>query len=500
MIRVWKASQLHLHCARSVLRGMGWMTGQVMGTRVLAVVTQLVLAWYIAPAEFGLVGLAMTVSAFFGFMTSGGPGDVLVHRQAEWERWAAPVFCFSLAMGTALSVALAAAAPAAALVYEEPRVAGLVRVIALSMLIESFGVVPSARMRIDLAFGLISRIEIGIVLLRSLLTIGFAWAGFGAMALLLPRPIVASVQIAIGWWVSGARIRSGPGWRLWPLLGQQVLHVVAAQLATTVSTQGDYMTLGWFENPAEVGLYYVAFNLSTQAIRLLSGSLMTVLQPVFGATQADPARQLSMYTRTLRVLLGIAAPACLLQAAVAVPLITCFYPDSYRAVGPLLAVLSVGMAVRVSGGLATGVLAGVGRFGTLNAVCILTTLLFLALVVPAGWLGGASMGVATAVSAWGLLYSLAISGAAQKVLNGPMAPILVVHARALALGFWSVGPGWLLSLWVTDGGGAAEQLLGAGLSVVLTPVCFGLGIKWLHPQLLSDLVPLWASLRRKLPF
>ena len=67
--------------------GIGMMLGQIM------------LAWYLMPADFGMIGLALTVSGFAGLAQQTGAREILIRRQANFRRWVTPAFWMSLSAG-----------------------------------------------------------------------------------------------------------------------------------------------------------------------------------------------------------------------------------------------------------------------------------------------------------------------------------------------------------------------------------------------------------------
>src|SRR5437870_1122481 len=65
---------------RRTARGFAWLTAQTLGAKAVGFVGQIILAWYLAPDDFGLVGLALTVAAFAGLIQQAGLKEILIHR------------------------------------------------------------------------------------------------------------------------------------------------------------------------------------------------------------------------------------------------------------------------------------------------------------------------------------------------------------------------------------------------------------------------------------
>ena len=81
---------------------------------------------------------------------------------------------------------------------------------------------------------------------------------------------------ALYWWVAGVPIH----WRLlqlrrWRHLISDSGLLLVATFFYTVVGQGDYFMLGILHSETVVGIYYFAFNLSTQTLLMLSYNLGT---------------------------------------------------------------------------------------------------------------------------------------------------------------------------------------------------------------------------------
>src|SRR4051794_17903954 len=79
--------------------GMVFMAGTTVFSRVTSVLTQLVLAWILAPKDFGRIGLVYTITSFASQLTNPGVDDVLLQKQRHIRRWITPAFWMSFTCG-----------------------------------------------------------------------------------------------------------------------------------------------------------------------------------------------------------------------------------------------------------------------------------------------------------------------------------------------------------------------------------------------------------------
>ena len=84
--------------------GFVWMTLQTIVSKVISVGGQIVLAWLLSDADFGLVALAFTATCFPAQINQVGLKEVLVRRSKRYQLWAGSAHWMALGFGL-LSVA-----------------------------------------------------------------------------------------------------------------------------------------------------------------------------------------------------------------------------------------------------------------------------------------------------------------------------------------------------------------------------------------------------------
>src|SRR6185503_854067 len=92
----------------------------------------------------------------------------------------------------------------------------------------------------------------------------------------------------------------------------------------------DSAVVGALLGPTALGLYQIAFNVSSWPVRSLSEAARRVSFAGFSRTAATPAALADGFCRALTVLVGAAAPVCGLLAALAEPVITTVYGAQWR--------------------------------------------------------------------------------------------------------------------------------------------------------------------------
>lgn len=470
--------------ARSI-RGIAWLMMQTLGGKAVGLAGQIVLAWLLSPGDFGLIGLAYTVSSMVGMLNNFGIEQVLIHRQRRFARWANAAFWMSMALGVLSAVVMVVLAPLTARMYHEPRLTGLLLVLAISALVGNLIIVPRAKIQAELRFRFMALSGFVQALVMTGLTVLFAWWGFAAYSFVLPTPLVALGMAGWYWWAAPSRLQQRWQWRRWRFLFGDSVMLFLAGLCAIATSQGDYFILGLLYASEVVGIYYFSFNLSVQVILLFTANLASVLFPVLSKLNADPARQVAAFMRSIRLLGLVAIPICLLQAALAGPVVHLLFDARWQSSVPVVQLLSLAMAVRVVSWPASSMLMAQGRFATRLRLSVFFAALFFPLVLIGAW-WDAAVGVAAAVVIYYLIgvpvnlyVALRPGGIGLPGVLRLFVPALLIGAVSMACGYGACA--WMKAYpW-----GEAGQI--AGISVI------GLGIyaalmRTTEPEVLGELI------------
>ncbi|MDB5405386.1 MAG: polysaccharide biosynthesis protein [Rhodospirillales bacterium] len=438
-------------------KGVFWFLCQTVASRVVQFLAQIILAWILSPADFGQVSLALAVATIVSACFNFGLEDVLLQRHRALRLWAGTVFWLSLAIGLAGSLILLIAAQVAARAYDEPQLAGLISIAALGAPIASLETIPGTIIRSSLNFRVLALAALGEAVAVGAMSIALAVAGFGPYSLVLPSPVAAAGRVCVLWWIARPKIAGRGIQRRWPMLMPSAGASLGTRLLLIMMSQADYVILGFVVGEIEVGIYYFAFKLAIQPLRMLAGSMTSVLFPTLVQYRDDPARQLEAALTVSEMLSVVVMPACFLQAALTSPLLQLFFAAKWEAAGPLVQLLSIGFAFDVSSWAAGAFLNARGEFRRAFLYTSLAAPTFLAFVAAGALMRGA-LGVAAAVASYYVLvqpiYSYRVFTRAgeigwREIARIYAAPVLLgaatVAAASLMTDFFDRSPWFALS-------------------------------------------------------
>jgi len=451
-------------------------------TKAMTLGSQIALAWFLVPEEFGMVAMTLSVMNFTAAVGGGNLRNILVQRTDRFAEEAGQIFWLALALNLGAALFLAIFSPLAAILFKEPRVMTLILVAALAPAIQSLSTIYLAALQRDLKFRRVAMVQCGASAVQNGSAVLLAWLGAGALSLILPLTFTA-IWTAIAYRLSAGQIPLGrPNLKVWRSLGTPVWWLMINALFSAFLASGASVAIGLVQHDAAIlGFYYWGFSVSSQAVFLLVNNLQGVLFPALSRLNADPERQFVAVEKAARTLLLVVTPICLLQWVLAGPLVSSLFHSRWEPAIPVVEWISIGLLSQPLYLLTVSVLLARGRFRQLA----LTTGFVAAVTVTAATAGafigtqgaiaqcaGAALLVSNVVAGW---ITLSEFGRGWRHLLAWTAPVALMAIGMGTLGWWTSQ--------TTRAAGVAIQVVATIVVVVLGYGCLA---KCLLPQVASD--------------
>ncbi len=418
-------------------RGFVWMVLQTVGSKIFGFAGQMVLARLLLPKDFGIMAMAYAAAAIPSMIRQTGIPQILVQKQSEFCRWANAGFWMELTLGIVTALLTVAIAPAACLFFHTQRLFGPLMLIALLAVVNSVGTPPYAKLMLDLRFRALAMTGLFYNLTAVAMMMVLAFLHFGVYSFILPLPIVAAARVVLYWRMAPVHIKMDLQLHRWRPMLLDSMFLMGSGLFTTILGQADNMALGRFVTAAEVGFYSIASNLSLQVLTTLSLNLSGVLFPTLSQLKNDPTRQTAAFFRAARLLALIGIPMCVLEAALARPIITVIYGPKYLAAIPLLRLLALAAGLNILSGPLQNFLQAQGRFGFLFKWMAFLVTVFVLVVTVAAWREGALWVACGALALAGLFQPIGMwlatrdCGGTWRHVAAVYIPPLLISATAL---------------------------------------------------------------------
>ncbi|MEV0899931.1 oligosaccharide flippase family protein [Actinoplanes sp. NPDC049802] len=427
---------------------------------------------FFGPYEWGLYAVGLLVLAMILSLNEMGVSLALVRWEGDIKRFAPTVLTLSTLSSTAFYLVLYFSAPTVADLLGSPEATTMLRVLCISVIIDGIACVPLGRLNREFQQFRRTVVDILNFVVNTAATIAFAAAGMGAMAFAwgsLAGNLVALVGFGL----------CAPGMLRWGWDTEQAkklirygLPLASASLLTLGIVNVDSVVVGSVLGPAALGIYAMAFNMSSWPVRMVSETARRVSFAGFSRlADESPDAFAAGFLNAFRLVIAAAMPICVFLGVLAGPIITFVYGDQWAdAALPLTYLVALGL-LRVAVELAYDCLATrVRKTLMLMQAWWLLSLVPVLVIFAHQW--GVPGVAAGHVVVAGLLVAPVFLVALSR-LGIPTVPILISCVRP-ALGGLAMGVvAWAVHRWL---GGGFLGLTVAGLASVAAYVPFVLPI------------------------
>ncbi len=197
------------------------------------------------------------------------------------------LFTLNLLMGFFVGLLGFFVAPVVARIYNSPDVVLPLRLLALSFIVRSFGILPDAMLRRDLAFKTLGLMNLSAGISRGLLQLLLAILGYGYWALIIG---MLYRDLFVTLWVIVARgIPRSLHWdtAIVRSVVRYGLPATGSSLCWVIFTTADYAVVGTFFDMETLGYYAMAFYLTDLPMSKINQIIRPVLIPYFSKVRED---------------------------------------------------------------------------------------------------------------------------------------------------------------------------------------------------------------------
>lgn len=309
--------------------GVLWSFSQQLSQRGIGILVTLLLAHFLAPADFGLMAMLAVFITIASSLMESGFKQALIRKKDALQRDFSTAFYANILLGFLSYGLLFVVAPAVAVFYDEPRLTDLIRVVGISIPITSFQVVQIANLSRSLNFKTQLKATVPATIASGFIAIALGYLGFGVWALVAQTLMVSALTTLILWamqlWQPTLEFSRqslsdmfGFGYKLFL---SDLLNIVFKNLYIVVIAK-------LFLAPI-AGFYFFAEKIKDLIISQLVLSIMTVTYPALSILQDEDIRLKAALRKVIQVATFLLFPAMLFLAALAEPLFHVFLPDAW---------------------------------------------------------------------------------------------------------------------------------------------------------------------------
>jgi len=307
---------------------------------LLRVGSLMILARLLGPKDFGLVGMVTAFTGVLELFRDFGLSSATVQRTTVTDEQISTLFWINVIVGVVLGLLAAAAAPAIATFYHEPRLVGVTTVLAAGFLFNAAGVQHSAVLQRQMRFTALAVISVVSLLVSTAIAIAGAKAGYGYWAL-VAMTVALPLANTVGLWLTTAWVPGMPHRRVGI---RSMMHfggtITLNGLVVYVASNFEKVLLGRFWGVDAIGVYGRAYQLVNIPTANMNSTVGEVAFSALSRLQDDPSRLKSYFLKGYSLVLSMTLPVTIACAVFADDIVFVLLGPKWKDAAPIFRLLA----------------------------------------------------------------------------------------------------------------------------------------------------------------
>lgn len=455
------------------IRGVPWTLLTYAVNKLVTLGTTLVLARLLVPADFGVVALATLVIGILGLFKDLGLGGALIVRKDLDEVAMGTVQTMMLATGAVVTAAIVALAPWTAELLDEPRLKGVLMVMALSVLIGSVGWFYETLLQRDLEFRKRFVAQAYQNIVYATLGLGLAFAGAGVWSIVVG--FVGGIAVYAAALVLSAPVRVRPCWDL--AVARDMFRTGQGFLVQGglgfVQQNVDKLAVGGALGSTQLGYYSMSYRLSELPYMAIAEPVARVTFPEFARMHHEGEDVAPAFLAVLRLIAIVTVPLGVVLSGAADPFVEAVLGQTWAPMTASLAVLGIWASVRTLQVTVAWLLNSLDYAGLMGIVSAFVLVPLIPGAILAAHFGGIE------AVAWVMLADISLSLATLSYLADRRCGVSVRRQWSAAMpAVVAAAPAWgvsrVVAIATEDWSEAAAAAASLGVGMLIYAVCLSL--------------------------
>ncbi len=323
--------------------GAAWILGGRFVVRTLGLINTLILARLLAPGDFGLVAIGVTVMQLLENVSDIGVATTVVKYRNAGRSEYNTLFTISLLRGLAVAALLVIASLFADEVYDDQRMAAVF--LALSIVPVFHGLMNPRFFEYERALDFSKEFWLAASnkLFGVVVSVSIALAFHSYWAIVLGLVAGAFLQTLMSWVLRPYR----PGISLSALgsIGGFTGWLTGVSFVAALNNKLDVLILGRLVSPADVGAFFVGGSIASMPSGELATPMARAIYPGLAERQEEASNMREAYLRGVEAIAFIAMPASFGVAFLATELVALLLGDQWGRASVMLSYFAPALGV-----------------------------------------------------------------------------------------------------------------------------------------------------------
>lgn len=315
---------------QDTLHGIKWSAIEKFSVQGVQFVLGIMMARLLSPSDYGIVGMYTVFYAVSQTFIDSGFNNALIHKKDRTEDDYCTVFYFNIAIAAICYCLIFLGAPKIADFFHNRIICPIIRVEAVTLIINALMAVHMTRLTIAVDFRAISIRSLLSSIGSGVLGVALAYLGWGVWAIVAQGIMGSLINVVFIWfycrWIP-TKTFSRKSFHSLFTFGSKLL---ASGLINTLYSNLTTVIIGRFFNANDLGVYNRGTSIPGLVVNNFNGSLQRVMFPILSHFQEDDEQLIRYYRQYISMVSLCIFFLCALIAALGRPLVLCLLTDKWE--------------------------------------------------------------------------------------------------------------------------------------------------------------------------
>ena len=367
---------------KDTLKGIGWMAGLQIITQGLGIVKIAILARILLPSQFGVYGIAALALSLIEILTETGINVFLVQNKDNIGKYISTAWVVSIIRGILISFLIFSSSFFVAEFFKNPDTLALLMLVSVVPLIRGFINPSVAKFQKGLQFHKEFYYRSGIFLIETIAAIVLIVVMKNPIALIYSLIAGAIFEVIISLFLIKPMPIIEFNKKIFKKIISRGKWITGAGIFSYLFQNADNAVVGKMLGTGALGIYDMAYSISTLPLNEISDIVARVTFPVYVKMSDDKKRLRRAYVRTILLTVGMVSPILLLFLLFPEQLILLFLGENWIQAADVLRVLAIFAMFSVLGSPSGAVFYAVKKQKYLTVISIISFAVMIISIFP----------------------------------------------------------------------------------------------------------------------
>lgn len=303
------------------LKGVKWSAIEKFAVQGIQFVLGIILARLLSPSDYGVIGMYGVFIAISNTFIDSGFSSALIKKIDRNEDDYCTTFYFNITIAILCYAILFITAPWIAIYFHTPILCSVIRVMSVTLIINSLMAVHVTKLTIDINFKALSYRSILSTIISGVVGIILAYIGWGVWALVTQSLLSSMVNLIFIWFYCKWYPKRPFSRKSFNGLFSYGIKLLASSLINTLFSNLTTLVIGRKFTSTDLGEYSRGTSIPSLPVNNINSALQRVLFPILSRYQNDTQQLMSYYRRYIGMVSLALFFICSLLAAIGKPLV-----------------------------------------------------------------------------------------------------------------------------------------------------------------------------------